>query len=278
MAHRQGFPTLELPRSMNSLTPAPNLRQLQGSEQATGSRSTSVRRFELEYGRSDVHRNWPEQRRSFWDPAVPGGPASWRDAYVLMLLALVLNFQTLESRSIVLDEAASILYARRTISSLLLMLTGDDPNMGLYYVLLHFWVRIAGDSEAAVRSLSAVFAALAVPTLYFLGEGLFGRTAGLLSGLMLALNAFLIKYAQLARSYALRVFLATLSSYFFIVELEQPSKRARVGYLLASSLAIYAHYFAPYVLLAHAVTLVTVRRRAAFTRKWLGLATMIFLL
>jgi mannosyltransferase len=206
------------------------------------------------------------------------GPAAWRGACALTLLALLLNVHTLGSRSIVHDEAGSILNARRTVASLVPVLTGDDPNMGLYYVLLHFWVTVCGESEAAARSLSAVFAALAVPTLYFIGERLFGRTAGLVAGLLLALNAFIIKYAQLTRSYALLVFLVTLSSYCFVVELEQPSKRTRIGYLLASTLAIYAHYFAAYVLIAHVITLVAVRRGAAFSREWLGLAAMILLL
>src|SRR5262245_8939821 len=127
---------------MNSLTAMSNLRERHSSQQATGSRWTPVRRFVLEYGRQTARSKSREQRRSFSDPVVPHlmtrGPVAWRDACVLMLLAAILNFQTLGSRSIVLDEAASILYARRAIGSLLLMLTGDDPNMCLYYVLLHF--------------------------------------------------------------------------------------------------------------------------------------------
>ena len=143
-------------------------------------------------------------------------PTAWREACALMLLALVLNLYTLGSRSIVHDESGSILKARETVASLVPVLTGGDPNMGLYYVLLHFWVRIWSDSEAGARSLSALFAALAVPTLYFLGKKLFGRSAGLLAAVLLALNAFILRHAQLARSYALLVFLVTLSSYFFV--------------------------------------------------------------
>ena len=209
---------------------------------------------------------------------ISSGTATWRYACALMFVALLLNLHTLEVRSIVHDEAGSILNARRTMTSLVPVLTGRDPNMGLYYLLLHFWVAICGDSERAARSLSVIFAALAVPTLYLLGEKLFGRTAGLLASILLALNALIVKYAQITRSYALLVFLVTLASYFFVLELEQPSKRTRIKYLLASTFAMYAHYFAAYVLLAHALILVGVRRRAAFTREWLGLAGMILLL
>ncbi len=114
-----------------------------------------------------------------------------------------------------------------------------------------------------------VFAALAVPVVVLIGDRLFSRATGLVAGLLLAVNPFLVEYAQNARSYALVVLLVALSSYFFVVELQEPSRYNRAGYVAASSLAIYAHYFAFYVLLAQAATLVLVERRAALNRKWL---------
>lgn len=215
-------------------------------------------------------------------PVVPRllacAPAAWRTVCALTLLGLLLNLVHLGTKSIVLDESTSVVYARLSLTSLLPVLTGGDPNMGLYYVLLNFRVRIFGESEAGVRSLSALFAALAVPMVYLLGARLFGRTAGLVAGLLLALDAFIVRYAQTARAYALLALLVTLSSYFFVVELERPSKRSRIGYVLASTLAVYAHYFAAYVLVAHLATVVVIRRRAALTREWLGVAAAILLL
>src|SRR5208282_1957642 len=69
-----------------------------------------------------------------------------------------------------------------------------------------------------------------------------------------------------------------LSSYFLAVELEQPSRRGRIGYVLTSSLAVYAHYLAALVLLVHFGTVVAMKRRAAFKREWLGVAMAILLL
>jgi mannosyltransferase len=107
---------------------------------------------------------------------------------------------------------------------------------------------------------------------------MFGRTVGLVAGFLLALNAFIVQYAQTARSYSLLVLLVTLSSYFLVVELESPSKGNRIAYVLTCSLAVHAHYFAAYILLVHLGTVVVMRRRAAFRRKWLGVATAILLL
>jgi mannosyltransferase len=73
------------------------------------------------------------------------------------------------------------------------VLTRYDPNMGLYYLLLNFWERIFGESEFAVRSLSALFGALSVSALYLLGARLYGPTVGLVAGLLLALDAFIVE-------------------------------------------------------------------------------------
>ena len=215
-------------------------------------------------------------------PSIPAGfrvfRASSRDAGALLLLALVANFVRIGVTSIGLDEAASMRIAHGSLRELFHVITGRGPNMGLYYVLLSFWVRVFGESEAAARSLSAIFAALAVPVIYLLAANLFGRTAGLAAGLLLALNALVVQFAQTARSYALLVLLVTLSSYFFVLELERPSSRNRVGYVLTGVLAFHAHYFAAYVLAAHAIALLAIRGRGALTRDWLGMAVAISVL
>jgi mannosyltransferase len=207
--------------------------------------------------------------RSFFDPA------AGRDAAALLLLALVVNLVRLGSKSITHDEAGSAYVAQLGLRPLLHVLTGSDPNMSLYYVLLSFWVRIFGESEAALRFPSALFDAFAVAAIYLLGRRLFGRSAGLLAGLLLALNPFMVRYAQTARSYSLLVLLVTLSTFALAREIERPSKHNRLGYSAASVLAVYAHYFAVYVLAAHVLSVAALRRRSALAREWLGMAAAI---
>jgi mannosyltransferase len=195
----------------------------------------------------------------------------------LTLLVELLGFYRLGTKSAWLDESVSISYARDNLGSLWHVVSGGDPNMGIYYAALRVWVAVFGESEVAARSLSVLFAMLAVPGLYLVGVRLFGRAAGLAAALLLAVNAFFIAYAQEARSYSLVMLLVVLSSYFFVVQLEQPSWWTWTGYVLASSAAVYAHYFAAYVLLAQLVTLVAARRRAAFARHWLTAVAAIVL-
>jgi uncharacterized membrane protein len=186
----------------------------------------------------------------------------------LTVLAFALAAYHLGAKSLGLDEAVSVAHAQLGLHGLWEVVSRVDPNMGLYYVLLHFWVQIFGNGEAAVRSLSVVLAACAVPVMIALGWRLFGRTVGLIAGLLLALNPYFLEYEQTARSYGLLVLLVLLSSYFFVRALERPTGATLLGYVLCSVLAIYAQYFSAFVLLVQLLTLVAVSRRDAFTRPW----------
>jgi uncharacterized membrane protein len=52
------------------------------------------------------------------------------------------------------------------------------------------WAGAFGSEEAAIRSLSALLGALAIPFAVLLGTRLFGRAGGLIAGLPLGLNPF----------------------------------------------------------------------------------------
>lgn len=194
------------------------------------------------------------------------------------ILGFALASYRLGSKSMWLDEATSANHARLGLSGLWTVVSGGDPNMGLYYVLLHFWVGVFGYGEVAVRSMTVVLTGWAVLVMVLLGERLFGRAAGLLAGLLLAISPFFVQYEQTARSYALVVLLVLLSSYFFVAELKRPARATRVAYVLSSSLAVYAHYFAAYVLLVQLVTLLAVKRRGALTTGWVTAATAVAVL
>jgi hypothetical protein len=109
-----------------------------------------------------------------------------------------------------------------------------------------------------------------------LGKRITGRRLpGLLAGALTAVAPFLIHYEQVARSYALLVLLVTLSSYFFVAEIQQPGRGHRIGYVLSSSLAVYAHYFAVLVLLTQWITILVMYRRGGAIRAWLGIAAAV---
>jgi mannosyltransferase len=176
-------------------------------------------------------------------------------------------FARLADRSIWGDEAISISYALEPFRGLLRSVS-HDPNMSLYYGLLWVWQRVFGDSVFAIRGLSVLFAALSVPAVYAVGARLYGRTTGLIAGLLLATNAFVLTYAQEARGYELVLLLTTIATYFFIGAL-RGSRRSLYAYVAFSALAFYAHFFAVFVTLGQAC-IALLRRDGVARRHWVA--------
>ncbi len=108
--------------------------------------------------------------------------------------AFLLRAHEIGKQEIWLDEAASFQRA----------ITGQTSNnMVLYYLLLRGWVAIAGQSEAGLRSLSAISGALFVLVVIWAGRTFLEWRAGLWGGLIAAVNPIHIYYSQEARGYAL---------------------------------------------------------------------------
>ncbi len=169
------------------------------------------------------------------------------------LLALVvlggglLRFVGLGKESIWLDEATSIIIARMSLPSVVAWAAGDI-HPPLYYLALHFWLYL-GESEFVVRALSAVLGVLAIVIVYALANELFGQRVGSLSALFLALSPLHIWYSQEARMYVMVTMLSLLASHFMLLALRRQQIRYWLGYVLASVLAFYTHYFALFVFL-----------------------------
>ena len=172
----------------------------------------------------------------------------------ITVIATFFSFLQIGQKSIWLDEAFSIFFAKLPWGDFWALLSAKELNQGLYYVLLKFWL-IFGDSEFAVRDLSALFSIASIPVLFALANRLFGVRAGLISVLLLSVNAFFVEYAQETRGYSLVFFLVVLSSYFFVRVTEDSSnKKMFCGYVSISALAVYAHFFGVLVLIAQTLS------------------------
>jgi mannosyltransferase len=157
-------------------------------------------------------------------------------------------------KSIWFDEACSIFIAKLPWGDFWELLSAKELNQGFYFLLLKFWL-VLGDSEFAVRALSALFSIASIPVLYALAKRLFGVRAGLITALLLSVNPSIVEYAQEARGYALVFFLVVLSSYMFVRVTEDPSnKKMLCGYISISALAVYAHFFGALVLIAQTLS------------------------
>src|SRR6201996_1287497 len=74
-----------------------------------------------------------------------------------------------------------------------------DGNPPLYYMLLHVWMSLFGDSEAATHSLSLLAGVLTIPAGGWAANKMFGRRTGVMAALLFAFNAWLTAYAQETR-------------------------------------------------------------------------------
>ena len=158
------------------------------------------------------------------------------------------------AKSFWFDEGVSVAIARLDWYNFARILWRREANMSLYYLLLRYWLHFGG-SEFFVRSLSVIFAIASIPVVYLLGRRLFDSRVGLFSAALLAANAYYVQYSQDARSYSLMVLLCSLSSFYFLEALKEPSRRNRAAYILTSVLAVYAQFFSLLLLVSQWLSL-----------------------
>ncbi len=211
--------------------------------------------------------------------AVPPGAinkfGTWAALAAITALGAFLQLHAIAAKSLWLDEGSSITMAHLDWFNFLRILWRREMNMVGYYLLLRGWLHF-GDSVSYIRGLSVVFGVAAIPAIFLLGRKMKSTSFGLISALLLSINAFQVRYAQEVRSYSLLVLLLIVSTYCLISALESGRRRDWNWYIAASSLAIYAHFFAVLVVVAHWVavrlmirvpgTELPVERRTQFRR------------
>lgn len=207
---------------------------------------------------------------------------------VILCVAACLRFYRLDAQSFWNDEGNSARIAERSLDLIVEGAAGDVHPPG-YYLLLHAWRALFGQSEFALRSLSVVAGLGLVIFTALLARYLFGDLVGLLAASFSAVSPFAIYYSQEARMYALLGAVTAASTYVAfrtVDELLTPSPGGRVSipagpaaleggtrdrrrvsrilcliaYALLSAVGLYTHYAFLFVVIAHNV---------AFGLQWL---------
>src|SRR5215212_201796 len=170
----------------------------------------------------------------------------------VLLVALFLRAYQLDTESLWLDEAYAVDMADNSFIQILRM-SLSDGNPPLYYLLLHYWQWLFGDSELSVRMPSVLFGVFSVALIYKVGALLFGRVTGLIGALIMTLSAYQVHYAQEARTYSMMVFLALSSSYLFLRLFGGKNYWILAGYVLSSAALMYSHYHGIFIVFAQAL-------------------------
>jgi mannosyltransferase len=186
----------------------------------------------------------------------------------ILALAAMLRFFQLGAQSFWNDEGTSARVAERSLPLITAASIGDI-HPPLYYYALHFWRGVFGESEFALRSLSAALGVLLVWLIYLLGRRLFDEFTALAAAFIAALNPFQVYYSQEARMYMLLAVWAAASTYFLVRWVGQDDILPNIGYVLTSAAGMYTHYAFPFVLVVHnLVAFVWLAVQRAGWRKW----------
>ncbi len=161
-------------------------------------------------------------------------------------LALALRLACLDCSSLWMDEVDSIALAQHGIGAIFSERFGLFANQTPWHYVL-VWLTIQPVDPALtsglVRLPSALAGALLVPATFALGWEWFGRSAGLLAGVLVAGSTTLLGVSQDARPYALLALFTVLSVYCFEVAWRTGHRRwwiAWAGATIANLLNSYA--------------------------------------
>jgi 4-amino-4-deoxy-L-arabinose transferase-like glycosyltransferase len=187
-------------------------------------------------------------------------------AVVLILAAAALRLHDLGAQSLWYDEGNSYVQSLRTLGEIADNAARDIHPPG-YYWLLAGWRLLTGESEFALRSLSAFASILTVALTFAAGRRLSGVVGGGIAAALVALNTFSIYYAQESRMYALLALWGTASLYALIRLSERPTRARLIVLGLINAAGLWTHYAFPFFMIAQGViVLVSARERGTIRR------------
>src|SRR6058998_586314 len=159
----------------------------------------------------------------------------------IVVVALLLRLHRIGAEELWLDEAFS--FHDVTVAGWLDALRFKDVPP-LYPLLLRGWMGLAGDSEFALRLLSALLGTLFVGASIWARREIFEPRIGLWSGVWAAVSPMHVYYSQEARPYALltALLVATYVLLWRALQVGTPARWATVCGVVAA--VLYSHYLA----------------------------------
>ena len=199
-------------------------------------------------GAEDGIRRWPAA-----DVSAVAMRAVWAWPALLMLVA---GCYRLSRPELWRDELSSWSFASRPAAQLVEIVGHSNASQLGYYLLLHYWIAMFGDSVAVMRLLSVLAMSGAAACVTLVGRRLAGQRAGLIAGLLFALVPSISRFAQETRFYALEVLVAMLATLLLLRAMERPSPRRWVAYAICVAVLGYTDLVALCLLAGHLIGVV----------------------
>ena len=199
---------------------------------------------------------------------------SWFWLGIICLIFAALSLGNMTRWSIWFDEAFSAYMIRFDFVEIM-RLTALDVHPPFYYWLLHIWGGIFGSSEIGLRSMSLVWALVAIVGLFILLRRLFSSpNIALVATALFALSPMLVRFSHEARMYTLVLAIVIWGTYCLVRMQAQPKGRWWIAYGLLLVVGMLTHYFVALAWLAHwawRIYEVRARRQQRFwTKQWIA--------
>lgn len=178
--------------------------------------------------------------------------------FLFIILLSYLGLYQINKESLFIDEAESVVCAMQPLKELsgCVLPSGNLPS---YYAILHFWIKIFGQSVFSIRFLSFIFYFISILLIFKLAKLLFDSyKVALVSSLIFLINTTNIYYAQEARVYSMNIF-ASLLSFIFLVKFFKKTKNSYLlFYVIITSFMVSLHFFNILIFLAQVFYIFTI--------------------
>ncbi len=177
---------------------------------------------------------------------------------LILLGGFLLRLYQLGAQSLWYDETVSAYLAMQGVTDLIAH-TARDIHPPLYYLLLHFWIRLAGDSEFALAFVSVFWSMLLLCLTYRLARRLVDTPTALLAAALVAVSPYNVWYAQEVRMYTMGSFLGLVTVYALLQlwseREDRPGATRRAWtpwlvWVLAATAGLYTLYYFAFLLVA----------------------------
>ncbi|HWF55683.1 MAG TPA: glycosyltransferase family 39 protein [Solirubrobacteraceae bacterium] len=182
----------------------------------------------------------------------------WVDIAVPCAVAAALCLYELGTRSLWLDEGATVSIVSQHGDALWRGIAHDGGNMLVYYLFMHVVVGLFGDGAAVIRMPSVIATVATVGITGLIGRRLFDRRVAFVAALLTAVSLPLVFWGQDARGYAPLVTFCAGSFLAFIAIADaedQPSWWLLGAYVLSTLLGVYMGFVGALVIPAQLMLL-----------------------
>lgn len=222
---------------------------------------------------SRLSKSDPRQGQKSWTLPLP--------LLGILVAGLLVRVIAMIGKGLWYDELQSVTHASLSIPDLLTSVRMFDPHPPLYYMQLHYWMKL-GTSDFWIKSNSVLTLIAAILSLYWLTNKYFNRRTAILASLLFAIAPYAVNYGSEARNYALWMLLA-----IWVYELNnQVLLRQRIflaaaGLFLVTIAFLYLHGISflilPAIYLQALILILTKETKLSQLRPWLVIQVLVII-